>query len=180
VEGSGYMRVVNTPALLLFDSAAETFYLEGGRWWMTARSLNGPWVAAANPPADLTAIRDQLTQGEEQAGATAANAPAANFNEAPPAVYVSTVPAELLALRGEPQYAPIARTNLLYITNTENDLFMDSKSQHFYVLLAGRWFRASNLTTAWEWIPGAQLPGDFKHIPREHPKGHVLASIPGT
>lgn len=182
VEGSHYTRVMNTPALLLFDPAEQTFYLDGGRWWMTASSLNGSWSAAGNPPADLDAVRDQLIQSEEQppANAPAANPAAVNLDEAPPLVYVSTVPAELLVLRGEPQYAPIARTNLLYVTNTESDLFMDSKSQKFYVLLAGRWFRADNLTAAWQWIPGEQLPADFKNIPREHPKGHVLASIPGT
>ncbi len=32
VEGTPYTRVVNTPALLLFDSAAGTFYLDGGNW----------------------------------------------------------------------------------------------------------------------------------------------------
>ena len=46
VEGTRYTRVVNTPALLLFDPAAGTFYLDGGQWWMTASSLNGPWIAA--------------------------------------------------------------------------------------------------------------------------------------
>ncbi|MGO8731610.1 MAG: hypothetical protein ACLQVM_02325 [Terriglobia bacterium] len=32
LEGMPYTRVVNTPALLLFDSAAGTFYLDGGNW----------------------------------------------------------------------------------------------------------------------------------------------------
>ena len=45
VEGARYTRVVNTPALLLFDPAAGTFYLDGGQWWMTASSLNGRWIA---------------------------------------------------------------------------------------------------------------------------------------
>ena len=53
VEGTPYTRVVNTPALLLFNSAAGTFYLDGGSWWMTASSLTGPWTAATNPPQDL-------------------------------------------------------------------------------------------------------------------------------
>jgi len=29
-------------------------------------------------------------------------------------------------------------------------------------------------------VPGEELPGDFTRIPLESPKGHVLASIPGT
>src|SRR5208283_3980604 len=36
VEGTPYSRAVNTPALLLFNSAVGTFYLDGGSWWMTA------------------------------------------------------------------------------------------------------------------------------------------------
>ena len=50
VEGTRYTRVVNTPALLLFDPSAGVFYLDGGPWWMTASSLKGPWTAAANSP----------------------------------------------------------------------------------------------------------------------------------
>jgi len=177
VEGTRYTRVANTPALLLFDSSAGTFYLDGGRWWMTASSLNGPWTAASNPPQDLDGIKQQLTKDEEQEpGAQPAAAPAEN----PPAVYVSTVPAELLVTRGEPAYAPIPKTDLLYVTNSDNDIFMDTKGQQYYTLLAGRWFRAKSLAGPWDWVPGAQLPRDFTRISAESPKGHVLSSIPGT
>jgi hypothetical protein len=176
VEGTPYTRVVNTPALLLFDSAAGTFYLDGGNWWMTASSLTGPWAAAANPPGDLAEIKQQLTKDEEEESPEAPAAPSEN----PPAVYVSTVPAELLITQGDPMYAPIARTSLLYATNSDDDIFMDTKSQHYYVLLEGRWFQAKSLDGPWEWVPGEQLPGDFTRIPAESPKGRVLASIPGT
>jgi hypothetical protein len=176
IEGTPYTRVVNTPALLLFNSAAGTFYLDGGSWWMTASSLNGPWAATANPPQDLEGIKQELTKGEEE---ESPQAPAASPGN-PPAVYVSTVPAELLITRGDPVYAPIARTSLLYATNSDDDIFMDTESQQYYVLLAGRWFRAKSLEGPWEWVPGEQLPGDFSRIPPESPKGHVLASIPGT
>jgi hypothetical protein len=57
---------------------------------------------------------------------------------------------------------------------------MDTNSQQYYTLLAGRWFRANSLEGPWEWVPGEKLPGDFSRIPTESPKGHVLASIPGT
>jgi hypothetical protein len=176
VEGTPYTRVVNTPALLLFDSATGTFYLDGGSWWMTASSLTGPWTAAANPPQDLTEIKQQLTKDEEKESSEAPAAPSEN----PPAVYVSTVPAELLITRGDPAYAPIAGTSLLYATNSDDDIFVDTNSQQYYTLLAGRWFRAKSLEGPWEWVPGEQLPGDFTRIPPESPKGHVLASIPGT
>ncbi len=177
VEGTRYTRVVNTPALLLFDSSTQTFYLDGIQWWMTASSLNGPWTAAPNPPQDLDEIRQQAKQSEqEEPGVPTPNIPAGN----PPGVYVSTIPAELIVTRGEPTYAPIPKTSLLYVTDSDNDIFMDTKSQQYYTLLAGRWFRAKSLEGAWEWTPGEQLPRDFAKISPDSPKGHVLASIPGT
>jgi hypothetical protein len=176
VEGTPYTRVVDTPALLLFNSAANAFYLDGGNCWMTASSLNGPWTAAANPPQDLEGIKRELTKDEEEEFSPSPAAPPDN----PPAVYVSTVPAELLITRGDPLYGPIARTSLLYATNSDDDIFVDTNSQQYYTLLAGRWFRAKSLDGPWEWVPGEQLPRDFTRIPPESPKGHVLASIPGT
>jgi len=177
VEGTRYTRVVNTPALLLFDSSAGAFYLDGEQWWMTASTLRGPWTASTNPPQDLEDIKQQLTKDEEkEPGVQTARIPAGN----PPAVYVSTVPAELVVTRGQPTYAPIPNTSLLYVTDSDNDIFMDTKSQQYYTLLAGRWFRAKSLEGAWEWLAGSQLPHDFTRISPESPKGHVLASIPGT
>ena len=177
VEGTRYTRVLNTPALLLFDSSAGTFHLDGGRWWMTASSLKGPWTVAAYPPHELDDIKQQLTKDEEkEPGAPSPTTSAEN----PPAVYVSTAPAELLITRGDPSYAPIPKTSLLYVTNLDNDIFMDTKSQRYYTLLAGRWFRTGSFEGPWEWVAGDQLPHDFTRISPEGPKGHILASIPGT
>lgn len=177
VEGTRFSRVLNTPALLLFDSTAQTFYLDGGQWWMTASSLNGPWTAAANPPEELAGIKARLTKDDEQEpGAPAPPTPAVN----PPAVYVSTVPAELLVTRGEPMYSPIANTSLLYVTNSDYDIFLDTQSQEYFTLLAGRWFQAKAFVGPWAWAPGEKLPPDFARISPHSPKGHVLASIPGT
>jgi len=177
VEASTYTRVINTPALLLFDPTAGTFYLDGGRWWMTAASLKGPWTQSRNPPRELDDIKQQLTKDEErEPGAQQAAAPAGN----PPAVFVSTVPAELLETRGEPSFAPIPKTSLLYVTNSGSDIFMDTKGQQYYTLLAGRWFRSRALEGSWEWVACDQLPRDFTRIPPDSAKGHVLASIAGT
>ena len=48
-----------------------------------------------------------------------------------PEVVVSTEPAELLATDGEPQYTPINDTNLLYVSNTESNIFMDTATQEY-------------------------------------------------
>lgn len=176
VQGTRYTRIVNTPALILLDSSSNTFYLDGGQWWMTARSINGPWTAAANPPQDLNGIRQQFT-GDESGEAAARSGSA---GDQPPVVYVSTVPAELLVTRGEPQYTPIPRTRLLYVANSDDDIFMDTASQQYYTLLSGRWFRARSMNGNWEWVRPDQLPRDFQAITPDSPKAHVLASITGT
>jgi hypothetical protein len=181
VQGTPYTHVINTPALLLFDSSAGRFYLDGGNLWMTATSLNGPWRQDPNPPPGLDQVKAQLLKTEEKDPHNHShqnNAPPPKGP--PPTVYVSTQPAELLQTRGEPQFAPIEKTSLSYVTNTNASIFMDVKTQRYYTLLSGRWFESGSLNGPWAWIAGDKLPGDFKHIPPDSPKAAVLASIPGT
>jgi hypothetical protein len=96
-----------------------------------------------------------------------------------PAIFVSTVPAELIVTTGEPDIEPNEDTGLFYVANTESDVLVDSAAQ-FYFLTSGRWFKASTLKGPWAFVPGTDLPADFKKIPADHPKGAVLASIPQT
>lgn len=112
---------------------------------MTATNLTSPWTADANPPADLESAKAQATKSESKDPHDHSHDPALpSRNGPPPTVYVSTQPAELIQTQGPPQYTPVANANLVYATNTENDLFMDIKAQDYYTLLAGRWYRASN------------------------------------
>ena len=176
-----YSRVINTPALILFDTSASRYYLDGNSLWMTATNLDGPWTQAAMPPPELNQIRTQIMQDEakdphdhsKDAGSPAPTA-------APSAVFVSTTPAELIQTTGAPQYSPIAKTQLAYVTNTSGDVFRDVKTQDYYVLLAGRWYQSKTLDGPWMYISGSMLPKDFKNIPPANPKYTVLVSIPGT
>jgi hypothetical protein len=182
VEGSTrYTRVINTPAIILFDTSASRYYLDGGSIWMTAAALNGPWAQATNPPADLDGIKNQILQTEvkdphDHTKDAVSPAPTA----APSAVFVSTTPAELIQTTGAPQYAPIPKTELAYVSNTSSDVFRDVKTQDYYVLLAGRWYQSKSLDGGWTWVSGSKLPKDFERIPPNHPKASVLVSIPGT
>jgi hypothetical protein len=174
VSGTTLMRVINSPAVIVFEPGTASYFLQGDGYWMTAPNLNGPWQKAVSPP---KAVADVLQQEEPSPTAAAATAKAA---EAPPEVIVSNEPAELVELRGEPQFSPIDGTKLLYVTNTDGDLFMSVPDQRFYLLLSGRWFSAPKLDGQWSFVPGANLPADFAHIPPGDPKGTVLASVPGT
>ena len=172
VEGTNLMRVINSPAVIVLDPTTTQYFLRGDGYWMTAANLNGPWTKAAHPPDALASV----LEGEEPAGAPAAATPA----EAPPEIIVSTEPAELIQLRGEEQYSPISGTKLLYVTNTDTNLFMNLPDQRYYVLLSGRWFRSQSLDGPWEFVAGKSLPADFAAIPPGHAKATVLASVPGT
>jgi hypothetical protein len=81
------------------------------------------------------------------------------------------VPAELLVTLGR---AGIPKTSLLHVTNSDDDIFMDTKGQQDYT------WRAAGSVQNPSRERGEQLPRDFTRISLESPKSHVLASIPGT
>jgi hypothetical protein len=176
VENTTLMRVINSPAVILLDSATGNYYLQAADFWMTAPKLSGAWTKAQNPSRALATV----LAGEEQPAATSAGQATAVSKAAPPEIVVSTEPAELIQLNGEPQFSPVTNTKLLYLTNTNSDVFMNITDQCYYVLLSGRWFRAPKLDGPWQFVSGSKLPQDFGEIPPEDAKGSVLASVPGT
>jgi hypothetical protein len=95
-------------------------------------------------------------------------------------VLVVHKPSELILLNGEPSHQPIAGTNLLWVSNTECDLFFDQASRQYYFLTSGRWFRASELVSNQWTAATTSLPEDFRKIPPAHPRAHVLAAVAGT
>ncbi len=96
-----------------------------------------------------------------------------------PKVFVSNTPAELLLLTGEPRYAAVTGTGLLWVSNTESDVFRLGKTGPVYYIVAGRWFSAPDFGGPWTFATPS-LPADFKKIPLEHERSRVLASVPGT
>lgn len=170
VPGTKFMRVVNTPALIVLDPDANRYFLRGDSYWMTAAGVSGPWSKAVDTPGSLSSLLDASEQApvpEGQGGA-------------PPELIVSTEPAELIQIKGEAEFSAIEGTRLLYLTNTDSDVFMSLPQQRYYVLLSGRWFNAPALDGPWEFVAKGALPQDFSRIPGGHPKSAVLASVPGT
>src|SRR5262245_6375472 len=85
VPDGNLQRVVNTPALLVFDKTSGQFYLNGDGLWFAAGSIQGPWSLAQAPPAEVAALASAPT-----------NSAAATGNEPAPRIVVRTHPAELL------------------------------------------------------------------------------------
>ncbi len=88
-------------------------------------------------------------------------------------------PSELIVIQGSPELRPMAGTQLSWVTNTESDLFFHAGTRCYYFLVSGRWFRTLALQGPWQ-EASATLPEDFKRIPLDHPRAHVLAAVPGT
>jgi hypothetical protein len=166
--------VVNTNWDLFRDKKKKDYYLLSNTGWLTARELKGPWIGTQKLPKDMT----KLPSGQNFDDVKKFIPPPTPSGTVPKVFYTS-VPGELILLKGAPVYTAISGTSLLYITNTDNDVFVDNSTRKFYVLFSGRWFSSSSITGPWQYA-GDQLPRDFANIPPSSPKARVLASVPGT
>ncbi|MBL8188796.1 MAG: carbohydrate-binding family V/XII [Acidobacteria bacterium] len=185
VRDTQLTRVINTRVLLLRDEAKNKYYLHLMDGWMESDTAVGPWSIAWNVPHAVNKALAAVAQTRQVDLLDGADDKKPSLREAAqrnalPVIYVSLKPAELLQSQGEPQFAPIEGTQLLSMTNTENDIFVDTLTQDRYVLISGRWFRGKSLNGPWEYVGGDWLPSDFGRIPPTHEKASVLASVSGT
>jgi hypothetical protein len=166
---------VNTNWDLFQHGPTNSYYLRNNDTWLKATAVKGPWSAAGTLPDSFKKL-----PADDNWKDVKTNLPGKAIKaSAVPKVYVSVQPAELILLTGEPNYRPIAGTGLLWVSNTESDLFRMGKTGSVYYLVAGRWFSAPDFTGPWTFATPS-LPADFKKIPLEHERSRVLASIPGT
>ncbi|OIR05364.1 hypothetical protein GALL_124150 [mine drainage metagenome] len=170
--------VVNSPFTIVKNNNGS-FYLYGGKHWYSAASATGPYTSVNDVPANLNKIQTAVDNANNNDPGFSKNDATTNTN-AVTDIIVSTEPAELVQTNGEANLSPIEGTNLLYVTNTENDIFIDQSSQQYYVLLSGRWYKAPNLNGPWQYTASNNLPADFAKIPEGSPKDNVLASVAGT
>lgn len=164
-------RVVNTRYLVLKGGIQPRFYLKLRDGWAAAPALEGPWVHGVRAPLGADNVMKQLVQSR------IVEIPAV---PGMPEIYATGTPAELLVFNGRPAFAPVGGTELLFATNTGSDVFIDQVDRHYYVHLAGRWFRSPMLEGPWVHVPGNALPSDFARIPTASPAARVLASVAGT
>ena len=171
IEGTKLEYVVNTNWDLLYDKS--DYYLLDQKTWLKAKALSGPWVVTAKLPPDMT----HLPAGQNWDDVRQA-IPPPKATTAAPRVMFTTKPAELLLFAGEPAYKKIPKTNLAYATNTKSDVFQHSPDHQIYVLISGRWFRATTLRGPWAYASN-DLPADFANIPANGAWVRILASVPG-
>jgi hypothetical protein len=183
IEGSTLKYVVNTPYFMLFDESRNTYYLKGGDFWYSSRDVKEGWGNLSEPPKDVSEIAKKAEDAAKEDASAEASSPDTSLPQItePPGVIVATEPAELLQSDGEPDFASIEGTQLLYVKNSESDIIMDITTQQYYVLISGRWFRSASLENGpWRHEPPDELPVDFAAIPPESDLADVLPSVAGT
>jgi hypothetical protein len=167
---------VNTNWDLFEHGPSKTYYLRNNDSWLQATSVKGPWTPAAALPGSFSKLPADENWKDVKAAVPGKKLDA----KAVPTVFVSTSPAEMLLLTGAPSYSLVDGTkDLLWVQNTQSDVFRAGKSGPIYYLVAGRWFTANDFTGPWEFAT-TKLPQEFQKIPLEHPRSRVLASVPGT
>lgn len=171
IDGTSLSRVLNTNWELVQSRKSGKYYLRHEQKWLVASDLEANYDIAESVPADLFRLPSAAQQTNPS--------PATSTPYAAPKVIIAKRPSELIVLRGAPELAPLAGTDLSWVANSSSDLFFHNGTRSYYFLASGRWFRASSLNGPWQFA-SSTLPEDFRRIPATHPRGHVLASIRGT
>ncbi|HVP11339.1 MAG TPA: hypothetical protein VMV94_09170 [Phycisphaerae bacterium] len=174
IKDTKLMYAVNTNWPVFLDTETSRYYLlDGESWIMSPDPLKGPWIAAAGLPVGFSKLPSDASW--EDVRKHIPGKPAKDV----PKVFASTAPAELIVTDGPPAYTPISDTGLMYVSNPELPLFLDTSDSSYYYLVAGRWFHAKSLDGPWS-AASADLPAKFAKIPPDSPVGYVLAAIPNT
>jgi hypothetical protein len=187
MEGYDLKYVANSAFFIAQDPASKRYYLRGGDYWYTSADLMAGWAQTDQLPSEVQkvskAIDDEVKnqEAEQAEQGSAEEQPEEVGQSAIPEIVVRTGPAELILTDGEPKFAPLQGTQLLYVENSEIDILMDLTAQTYYMLVSGRWYQSSSFEAgAWEYVNPDKVPADFASIDADSDMGQVLASVPGT
>ncbi len=167
IDGSGIERVVNSAFLIVKDGRSYYLYV-GSNAWFQATEIAGPWHLSNSVPIDI----ESLVEPAEDDG----------IDLSETKIVIATEPTELLVSDGPPTWAPVEGMDLLYLSNTDSNAFLELSTQRYYVLLSGRWYRGEGMVgdVKWVHVPNDELPEPFSDIPPESVNGAVLSQVSGT
>src|SRR4030095_6509281 len=174
IAGTTLSFVVNTNWDVFFDNDGMTWYWLNNGGWLAARNVKGTCSPAVRLPSAFSGLPSDANFADVKKQIPGRAIAARDM----PAVFVSTVPAEIIVTSGPPTFAAIPGTSLQYVSNTEAALFRAATGT-FYFLVSGRCFAAPSLDGPWTYAT-PNLPPDFARIPPNSPRAFVLAAVPGT
>ncbi len=167
IEGSSYEYVVNSAFLIASDGRAFYLYV-GSNVWYQAGEVMGPWIRAATVPDDVKGLVEPPEGDVEDPGDMK--------------IIIATEPTELLISDGPPTWAPVEGMDLLYMSNSDSDAFLELTTQKYYLLLSGRWYRGEGIVGELNWVhvPNSELPEAFGDIPEDSVNAAILSQVSGT
>jgi hypothetical protein len=149
VGGTDLQLMLNTRATILLDTKKKEYYLNVMDGWLQTPDLvTGSWSYTSKIPDDMKEITKGIQERQQataQEGSTPPSLKQAKEKGSTPMIYVSVGPGELLITEGSPQFETVPATKLEYVKNTTANIFRDTSSLEYYILLAGRWFRSKSL-----------------------------------
>jgi hypothetical protein len=169
-------RVINTQFLIVQDGKSAAYYLYGGKFWYTSKSIKEGWTSTTKLPDTIAQIDKHIKEKAKEA----AQQPDSLQPKSPQAIIVATEPTELIQSKGKAVFKPIETTSLLYVDNSDNYIFMEINSQQYYILLSGRWYQSKSLEGPWSYVAADKIAPDFAKIPEGTDMDVVLASVAGT
>ncbi len=137
------------------------------------RGSSDPWVALTKQllPSDALVVSlDRLI-----AFVRASEVPGreARVTTDPPPIFVSTQPAVLVILDGDPVMTDIPNTGLSRVLNTNWDLFLERNSRLYYLLNDKSWLVSSSVDGSFK--ATAAVPTDFRRLPEEYKEAREAA-----
>jgi len=153
-------KLLNSPYVVLsYDNDPLTYFLRAGKIWFTSDKLfDGNWQVVQNIPEVVLNAVTNLEQSEIEK----------DFNDIYtnelPQIIVSTNIIELFCTSGAPDWNLIKNSDLMYIKNTNRDVFKDPATQKIYVLISGRWFCSDAIDGTWVYVKPSDLPKIFSTI----------------
>ena len=176
IKDSELKFIVNTNWDIFYEEKTKTNYLRNEKTWLKSNNLLGPYTPVEKLPDSFK----KLPMNDNWKDVLLAIPPQKLKAEDMPVLFLSEQPAELIQMKGEPDYKPIPQTNLVWVSNTDSDLIFYPTDNHYYYLVSGRWFKTKSLENGPWAFATPSLPADFKKIPVDHAIGPVRASVPGT
>lgn len=179
------MDEVMNSSVPMFRNDDGKYYLEFDWQWYRADTIAGPYVWI-NDFSDrflkkLEKTKPWLFLGQSR-GSDDRNAMRLPRPGPIRDIVISKVPALLIHTEGEPLLDKIDSTSLAYVTNTAADIFLDSLTNTYYLLMAGQWYRSHSLCESCRWtkMDPTDLPEEFARIPAAGEKRMIRQYVAGT
>jgi hypothetical protein len=176
IDGTQLLWLKNSPNQVLLDVASQKYYaLVSGRWFRSGTLENGRWefVAADKLSADFAKIPDNHPRGDVLV--SVAGTPQAKesiiANEIPQTATVKRKEARFTpTYDGDPQFQPIAETELAYAVNSPTPVIRVTPT-NYYGVENGVWFTAAS--AAGPWAVATAVPPVIYTIPPRSPLYYV-------